>query len=102
MKILWERYEILNKLDIPLIWQLYGRAISTDLAPTTSRDAVKLFEKIGSDLPPGLIQLAGRTNEKTHEFLKSNNLPNGIAFESLSRKMMQPLIESPHKNNKRL
>ena len=35
-----------------------------DLAPTKCRDDVKLFEKIGSDLPPGLIQLAGETNEK--------------------------------------
>ena len=54
--------------------------MSGDLSPTTSRDAVKLFEKIGSDLPPGLIQLAGGTNEKTHELLNSNNLPDGIAF----------------------
>ena len=75
LKALWERYEILNELDIPLIWQLDGRPMSGDLAPTTSRDTVKLFEKIGSDLPPGLIQLAGGTNEKTHEFLNSNNLP---------------------------
>jgi len=66
LKAFWERYEILKKLDIPLIWQLDGRPMSGDLAPSTSRDAVKLFEKIGSDLPPGLIQLAGGTNEKTH------------------------------------
>ena len=102
MKALWERYEILNELDIPLIWQLDGRPMSGDLAPTTSRDAVKLFEKIGSDLPPGLIQLAGGTNEKTHEFLNSNNLPDGIAFGSAARKIMQPLIEFAHKNNKKL
>ena len=102
LKALWERYEILNELDIPLIWQLDGRPMSGDLAPTTSRDAVKLFEKIGSDLPPGLIQLAGGTNEKTHEFLNSNNLPDGIAFGSAARKIMQPLIEFAHKNNKKL
>ena len=102
LKALWERYEILNELDIPLIWQLDGRPMSGDLAPTTSRDAVKLFEKIGSDLPPGLIQLAGGTNEKTHELLNSNNLPDGIAFGSAARKIMQPFIEFAHKNNKRL
>ena len=39
---------------------------------------------------------------KTHEFLKSNNLPDGIAFGSSARKIMQPLIEFAHKNNKRL
>ena len=76
--------------------------MSGDLAPSTSRDAVKLFEKIGSNLPPGLIQLAGGTNEKTHEFLNSNNLPDGIAFGSAARKIMQPLIEFAHKNNKKL
>ena len=79
-----------------------GRPMSDDLAPTTSRAAVKLFEKIGSYLPPGLIQLAGGTNAKTHEFLKSNNLPDGIAFGSAARKIMQPLIEFAQKNNKRL
>jgi len=102
LKALWERYEILEELNIPLIWQLDGRPMSGDLAPTTSRDTVKLFEKIGSDLPPGLIQLAGGTNEKTHEFLNSNNLPDGIAFGSAARKIMQPLIEFAHKNNKKL
>ena len=59
LKALWERYDILAELNIPLIWQLDGRPMSGDLAPTTSRDAVNLFEKIGPDLPPGLIQLAG-------------------------------------------
>ena len=102
LRAFWERYEILNELNIPLIWQLDGRPMSGELAPSTSRDAVKLFEKIGSNLPPGLIQLAGGTNEKTHEFLKSNNLPDGIAFGSAARKIMQPLIEFAHKNNKKL
>ena len=102
LKALWERYEILNELNIPLIWQLDGRPMSGDLAPSASREAVKLFEIIGSDLPPGLIQLAGGTNANTHEFLKSNNLPDGIAFGSAARKIMQPLIEFAHKNNKRL
>ena len=40
LKALWERYEILKKLDIPLIWQLDGRPMSGDLAPTTSRDCL--------------------------------------------------------------
>ena len=102
LKALWERYEILNEHNIPLIWQLDGRPMSGDLAPTTCRDTVKLFKRIGSDLPPGLIQLAGGTNEKTHEFLKSTNLPDGIAFGSSARKIMQPLIEFAHKNNKKL
>ncbi len=102
LEALWERYDILKDLNIPLIWQLDGRPMSGDLSPSTSKDTVRLFERIGSELPPGLIQLAGGTNEKTHEFLKSNNLPDGIAFGSAARKIMQPLIEFAHTNNKKL
>ena len=67
LKALWERYEIL-RTNIPLIWQLDGRPMSGDLAPTTSRDTVKLFEKIGSDLPPGLIQLQEEQMKKLMNF----------------------------------
>ena len=102
LKAFWERYEILSELHIPLIWQLDGRPMSGDLAPNTGRDTVKLFEKIGTHLPPGLIQLAGGTNRKTHEFLKENNFPDGIAFGSSARKIMQPYVKFANENNKRL
>ena len=72
-KALWDRYEILLEHNVPLIWQLDGRPMSGDLAPMTGKDTVKLWENIGSQLPPGLIQLAGGTNGKTHEFLKKHN-----------------------------
>ena len=101
-KALWERYEILVEQNIPLIWQLDGRPMSGDLSPITGKDTVKLWENIGSHLPPGLIQLAGGTNGKTHEFLKINNFPDGIAFGSSARKIMQPFIECANKNNKKL
>ena len=58
---------------------------------------VKLFEKIGSDITPGLIKFAGKKKWKTHEFLNSNHLPNGIAFGSASRKIMLSLIKFAHK-----
>jgi len=102
LKALWERYEVLCELNLPIIWQLDGRPMSGDLAPTTGRDTVKLFETIGSHLPPGLIQLAGGTNGKTHELLNVNNFPDGIAFGSSARKIMQPFIQFAHKNNKKL
>ena len=102
LKALWERYEILTELNVPLIWQLDGRPMSGDLAATTGKDTVKLFERIGSHLPPGLIQLAGGTNGRTHEFLSINNYPDGIAFGSSARKIMQPFIEFSNKHNKRL
>tara|TARA_A100001388_G_scaffold230685_1_gene182806 strand:- start:7160 stop:8182 length:1023 start_codon:yes stop_codon:yes gene_type:complete len=102
LKAFWERYEILNALNIPIIWQLDGKPMSGDLGPTTCKDTVKLFHRIGSDLPPGLIQLAGGTNGRTHEFLNKNNFPDGIAFGSSARKIMQPFIEFANKNNKKL
>ena len=76
--------------------------MSGDLAPTTGKDTIKLWENIGSQLPPGLIQLAGGTNDKTHEFLKRNNFPDGVAFGSYARKIVKPLIEYADKNNKKL
>ena len=59
LKALWDRYDIVNELNIPLIWQLDGRPMSGDLAPITSRDTVKLFERIGSDLPPRINSISG-------------------------------------------
>ena len=38
--------------------------------------------------------------EKTHEFLKINNFPDGIAFGSSARKIIQPPIEDANQNNK--
>ena len=102
LKALWDRYDILLEQNVSLIWQLDGRPMSGDLSSITGKDAVKLWENIGSLLPPGLIQLAGGTNEKTHEFLKNNNYPDGIAFGSSARKMMKPLIDYASKNNKKL
>ena len=102
LKTLWERYEILVKHNVPLIWQLDGRPMTGDIGSTKTKDAVKLWENIGSNLPPGLSQIAGGTNGKTHEFLKINNFPDGIAFGSSARKIMQPLIDSANKNNKKL
>ena len=66
LKALWERYEILVEHNVPLIWQLDGRPMSGDLAPSTGKDTVKLWNNIGSHLPPGLIQLAGGTLSLIH------------------------------------
>ena len=101
-KALWERYEILLDHNLPLIWQLDGRPMSGDLTPKTAKDAVQLWESMQSTLPPGLVQLAGGTNGNTHKILKNNQIPDGIAFGSIARKIMQPLIEDASKNNKKL
>ena len=98
----WERYEILADHEVQLIWQLDGRPMSGDIAATTAKAAVKLWENIRPLLPPGLIQLAGGTNGSTYKFLKSNAIPDGIAFGSVARKLVQPLIQETFKNNKKI
>jgi len=98
----WERYEILKEHNVQLIWQLDGRPMTGDIAPTAARAAVKLWEKINSLLPPGLIQLAGGTNGSTYKFLKNDQIPDGIAFGSVARKLVQPLIEDAFKSNKKI
>jgi len=101
-KAFWERYKILAEQKVPLIWQLDGRPMSGDIAATTAKAAVKLWENVKSILPPGLIQLAGGTNSFTYEFLKDNQIPDGIAFGSVARKLVQPLIEDTFKTNKKI
>jgi len=98
----WERYEILKEHKVQLIWQLDGRPMSGDIAPTAAKAAVKLWERIHLLLPPGLIQLAGGTNGSTHKFLKDDETPDGIAFGSVARKLVQPLIEDAFKSNKKI
>ena len=98
----WERYEILKEHDVQLIWQLDGRPMTGDIAPTAARAAVKLWERINLLLPPGLIQLAGGTNGSTYKFLKNDQIPDGIAFGSVARKLVQPLIEDAFKSNKKI
>ena len=102
VKTFWERYEILSTHKVQLIWQLDGRPMSGDIAPTTSKAAIKLWEKIHPLLPPGLIQLAGGTNGNTYKFLKTDQIPDGIAFGSVARKLVQPFIEDSFKINKKI
>ena len=76
--------------------------MSGDIAATTAKAAVKLWENLRSLLPPGLIQLAGGTNGNTYKFLKNNQIPDGIAFGSVARKLVQPLIKETSDNNKKI
>ena len=101
-KAFWERYEILSIHNVQLIWQLDGRPMSGDIAATTAKAAVKLWETIHPILPPGLIQLAGGTNGNTYKFLDKNKIPDGIAFGSVARKIVQPLIEDTFRTNQKI
>tara|TARA_B100000963_G_scaffold258123_1_gene226511 strand:+ start:820 stop:1815 length:996 start_codon:yes stop_codon:yes gene_type:complete len=101
-KAFWERFEILSQHNVQLIWQLDGRPMSGDIAASTAKAAVKLWEKMQPILPPGLIQLAGGTNGNTYNYLDKNKIPDGIAFGSVARKLVQPLIEDTFKTNQKI
>ena len=101
-KAFWERYEILSAHNVQLIWQLDGKPMSGDIAATTAKAAVKLWEKLQPILPPGLIQLAGGTNGNTYKFLNKHQIPDGIAFGSVARKLVQPLIEETFRRNQKI
>ena len=102
LKTFWERYSILKDHGAQLIWQLDGRPMSGDLAASATQAAVKLWEKMRNDLPPGLIQLAGGTNGNTYKLFNNDKLPDGIAFGGAARKLVQPIIEESFKENKKI
>ncbi len=98
-KELWLRYGCLQKYGYKALWQLDGRPMSGDLGSKTSRDAIKLWERIRPIAPPGPLQLAGGTNAHTIRLLKTKDRPEGIAFGGMARKLLQPLlIEAQNKN----
>ncbi len=101
-KVFWKRYEILEEHRAKLIWQLDGRPMSGDLASTTAKAAINLLEKMSGLLPPGLIQVAGGTNENTYKLIKDQNIPDGIAFGSVARKLVKPFIDDAYKLNKKI
>ncbi len=101
-KIFWSRYKILAQHNAELVWQLDGRPMSGDLAPSTARASINLFKKMRGLLPPGLIQLAGGTNENTYRYLNNQNIPDGIAFGSVARKLVKPFIDDAYKSNKKI
>ncbi len=102
IRTFWERYSILKEHGAQLIWQLDGRPMSGDLAASATKAAVKLWETMRNDLPPGLIQLAGGTNGNTYKLFKSNKLPDGIAFGGAARKLVQPIIEDSLRKNQKI
>ena len=61
-----------------------------------------LLEKIQALAPPGPLQLAGGTNEKTIHHIKTNHCLAGIAFGGAARKLIQPFLIEAKKQNKKL
>ncbi|MEB3289035.1 MAG: LdpA C-terminal domain-containing domain [Leptolyngbya sp.] len=119
---LWDLYEIMAPLEIPLIWQTDGRPMSGDLGKGTTHAAIRLAQKVIAANLPGYVQLAGGTNHYTVPKLKelglvASHLPSkaeeailpqrnavtpgpqnqqriaGIAYGSYARSLVMPLLD---------
>jgi len=73
----------------------------------TARAAVQLWRRIGPRLPPGPVQLAGGTNDRTLPLLQTLTPPAGaavagVAFGSVARARLQPLLLQAQQRGGRL
>ena len=62
---LWQLYEGIQPLSVPLIWQTDGRSMSGDIGKGTTHATLRFAEKVLHAGPPGYVQLAGGTNAHT-------------------------------------
>ena len=62
---LWDLYDTISPLPLPLIWQTDGRPMSGDLGKGTTHATLRLAQKILAAQLPGYVQLAGGTNGYT-------------------------------------
>ncbi|MEB3319142.1 MAG: LdpA C-terminal domain-containing domain [Cyanobacteriota bacterium] len=93
---LWHHFQLLRTAGLRPLWQLDGRPMSGDVGAGTARAAVRLLEAVGPLAPPGPLQLAGGTNSQSLPLVEA--LPPsappvaGVAFGSVARQRLQPLL----------
>lgn len=114
---LWQLYDSIQPLSLPLIWQTDGRSMSGDIGRGTTHETIRFGQKVLQLGPPGFVQLAGGTNPHTLAKLKqlatqseSHTPPpqpvslvpadrsystfGGIAYGSFARRLMMPLLDA--------
>jgi hypothetical protein len=89
---LWQRFSALRAAGHRPLWQLDGRPMSGDVGAGTARAAVKLLAAIRPWAPPGPLQLAGGTNAGSLALLEPRSGAAGVAFGSVARSLLQPLL----------
>jgi len=84
-----------------IMWQTDGRPMSGDVGGGTAHASVRLAKVAKQELVfrslRGVVQLAGGTNEKTFEILRSQGLENefaGVAFGGSARKPLAKIFDS--------
>ncbi len=103
---LWHHFGLLRAAGLAPLWQLDGRPMSGDVGAGTARAAVRLLRSVGPLAPPGPLQLAGGTNGHTLALVDA--LPPsappvaGVAFGSVARQRLQPLLLQAQARGQRL
>lgn len=80
---LWDLYNTMAPLGVPLIWQTDGRPMSGDLGKGTTHATIRLAKKILEAGPPGYVQPAGGTNGYTVDKLIALGLVNKASSAAL-------------------
>ncbi len=104
---LWDRYAQVRAAGFAPLWQLDGRPMSGDVGAGTARAAVALLRRVAGRLPPGPLQLAGGTNDRTLALVESLAFPwparvAGVAFGSVARARLVPLLQEAQRRGGRL
>lgn len=104
---IWDRFDQLRRAGFAPLWQLDGRPMSGDVGLGTARSAVELVRQVAAALPPGPLQLAGGTNAATLPLLQhlpahQSRLVAGVAFGSVARRLLQPLLLEAQQRGARL
>jgi hypothetical protein len=104
---LWNRFAQLRAAGLMPLWQLDGRPMSGDVGAGTARSAVGLLQRLANQLPPGPVQLAGGTNDRTLALVgalapSERAVVAGVAFGSVARARLQPLLLQAQQRGGRL
>lgn len=93
---LWQRFAALRRGGHRPLWQLDGRPMSGDVGDGMARAAVSLLAQRRSSMPPGPLQLAGGTNQRSLAVLQDRCAATGhcagIAFGGVARRLLQPFL----------
>lgn len=104
---LWDRFAQVRAAGFAPLWQLDGRPMSGDVGAGTARAAVGLLRRVAGRLPPGPVQLAGGTNDRTLPLVEmlersAQDMVAGVAFGSVARARLQGLLVRAQKRGGRL
>ena len=104
---LWQRHGQVRQAGLAPLWQLDGRPMSGDVGAGTARAAVRLLRAVAPLAPPGPLQLAGGTNERTLPLVQGLDpalarAVAGVAFGSVARARLQPLLLQAQERGGRL